>query len=419
MAVDGDVFVVETARAAHRARAVVMATGYNRVPNPDRPPGAERFQGQLLHAASYRNAEPFAGKNVLVVGAGNTGAEIALELAERGAKPTLAVRTPVNVVPRDFLGLPTQVTSIRMSRAPIALGDNLGRLISRLVFGNLARFGLARPELGPLSAIKLRRRIPLIDIGTIAAIKDGRISVKPAVDHFTPQGAAFADSSESEFQAIVLATGYGPGLAEVVDVPGVLAEDGIRATGGPAARAPTCSSSASGTWRPACYARSASRRRQWPRRLLALPDRPKVACGGMIGTWCGRCSSGRCLRRRRRGTSRQRGRRRGGRTYAGGAAPRAAHPGDPQLRLGGGLSHSGSTPVGSARSPWLPPRQAWRPSTLSISTAASISVSVAAACGSAAATSGACAFRCSGTSASRATWRACTPRSISGSSATR
>ena len=87
-----DGFVVETARAVHRARAVVMATGYNRVPNPDRPPGAERYQGQLLHAASYRNAEPFVGKNVLVVGAGNTGAEIALELAERGAKPTLAVR---------------------------------------------------------------------------------------------------------------------------------------------------------------------------------------------------------------------------------------------------------------------------------------------------------------------------------------
>ena len=226
VSVAGGGFVVETARAVHRARAVVMATGYNRVPNPDRPRGAEQYQGQLLHAASYRNAEPFVGKNVLVVGAGNTGAEIALELAERGAKPTLAVRNPVNVVPREFLGLPTQVTSIRMRRAPIALGDSLGRLISRLVFGNLARFGLGRPDLGPLSAIKLRRRIPLIDIGTIAAIKDGRIAVKPAVDQLTPQGATFADSSAGEYHAIVLATGYGPALAEIVDVPGVLAADG-------------------------------------------------------------------------------------------------------------------------------------------------------------------------------------------------
>jgi hypothetical protein len=205
---------------------VVVATGYNRVPNPDRPPGAEEFRGQLLHAASYRNAAPFVGQSVLVVGAGNTGAEIALELAERGAKPTLAVRAPVNVVPRDFLGMPTQATSIRMRHAPIALGDRLGRLISRLAFGDLRRLGLGRPELGPLSAIKLRRRIPLIDIGTIAAIKDGSIAVKPGVDRFTPQGAIFADSSAGEFHAIVLATGYRPALADFIDVPGVLAEDG-------------------------------------------------------------------------------------------------------------------------------------------------------------------------------------------------
>ncbi len=226
VSVRDDVFIVETARAVHRARAVVMATGYNRVPNPDRPPGAEQFRGQLLHAASYRNAEPFAGQSVLVIGAGNTGAEIALELALRGAKPTLAVRAPVNIVPRDFLGMPTQVTSIRMRHAPLALGDSLGRLISRLVFGNLARFGLGRPALGPLSAIKLRRRIPLIDIGTIAAIKDGRIAVKPGVDHFTAQGVTFADSSAGAFDSIVLATGYRPALAELIDVPGVLAEDG-------------------------------------------------------------------------------------------------------------------------------------------------------------------------------------------------
>jgi cation diffusion facilitator CzcD-associated flavoprotein CzcO len=226
VSVAGGTFVVETARASHRARAVVMATGYNRIPNPERPPGAERFQGQVLHAADYRNAEPFVGKSVLVVGVGNTGAEIALELAERGARPTLAVRAPINVVPRDFLGIPTQVTSIRMRHAPIAIGDTLGRLMSRLAFGDLTRFGLGRPQLGPLSAIKLRRRIPLIDIGTIAAIKDGRIAVKPAVDHFTPQGAAFTDSSEGAFQAIVLATGYVPALVEIVDVPGVLAADG-------------------------------------------------------------------------------------------------------------------------------------------------------------------------------------------------
>lgn len=219
-------FEVESVRARYQARAVVVATGYNRVPNPERLPEQERFRGTLLHSTGYRNGDAFAGQRVLVVGAGNTGAEIALDLAERGAQPTLAVRTPVNVVPRDFLGMPTQVTSIRMRKLPLKLGDGIGRLVSRLAFGNLARHGLGRPELGPLSAIKLRRRIPLIDVGTIAAIKRGAIMVKPAVQRFTEAGAVFADGSTGDFEAAVLATGFRPALEEMVDVPGVLDAEG-------------------------------------------------------------------------------------------------------------------------------------------------------------------------------------------------
>jgi len=220
-------FVVESARAAYRARAVVLATGSNRVPNPERLPDQERFRGTIVHAAAYRNADRFAGQRVLVVGAGNTGAEIALDLAEHGAKPTLALRTPVNVVPRDFLGMPTQLTSIRMRWAPLKIADAIGRMVSRLAFGDLRRHGFARSPLGPLSAIKLRRRIPLIDVGTIAAIKRGEIAVKPAVERFTDGGAAFADGSTAPFDAAVLATGYRPGLEEVVAIPNVLDPDGF------------------------------------------------------------------------------------------------------------------------------------------------------------------------------------------------
>jgi cation diffusion facilitator CzcD-associated flavoprotein CzcO len=223
---DSGALVVESARAIYRARAVIVAAGTNRAPNPERLPEQERFRGTLLHAASYRNAEPFVGRRVLVVGAGNTGAEIALDLAERGAAPTLAMRTPVNVVPRDFLGAPTQVTSICMRKAPLALADGVGRLVSRLAFGNLRRWGFARPEEGPLTAIARRRRIPLIDVGTIAAVKRGAIDVKPAVARFSETGAFFSDGSAADFDAAVLATGYRPALADLIDVPGVLDAEG-------------------------------------------------------------------------------------------------------------------------------------------------------------------------------------------------
>ena len=223
----GDVgFLVETSKATYRARAVVVASGYSRQPNPERLPEQERFRGKLLHSTSYRNGEAFAGQAVLVVGAGNTGAEIALDLAERGAKPTLAVRAPVNVVPRELLGMPIQRTSIRMQSLPLKLADGIGRLAGRLAFGNLARLGFPRPALGPISSIRLRQRIPLIDVGTIAAIKKGTIAVKPGVSRFTETGAVFADGSDAPFDAAVLATGFRAALAEFVAVPGVLAEDG-------------------------------------------------------------------------------------------------------------------------------------------------------------------------------------------------
>jgi cation diffusion facilitator CzcD-associated flavoprotein CzcO len=221
-----DGFVVESARGVYRARAVVVATGANRVPNPDRLPGEETFLGTRLHSASYRNGAPFAGRRVLVVGAGNTGAEIALDLAERGGLPTLALRTPVNVVPRDFLGMPLQVTSLRFGKAPLAVRDGLGRLVSRLAFGDLRRWGFPRPELGPILAIAQRRRIPLIDVGTVAAVKRGAIAVKPAVARLTETGAVFSDGSAADFDAAVLATGYRPALAELVETPGALDAEG-------------------------------------------------------------------------------------------------------------------------------------------------------------------------------------------------
>ena len=224
-ATDGG-FVVESARAIYRARAVVVATGYNRVPNPDRLPEQERFRGPVVHSSRYRNGDAFAGQRVLVVGAGNTGAELALDLAERGAKPILAVRGPVNVLPRDLLGMPIQLTSIRMRNAPLKLADGIGRLASRLAFGKLTPLGFPRPAMGPISTIKLRQRIPLIDVGTIAAIKRGEIAVKPGVARLTETGAVFADGSAAEVDVIVLATGFRAALEQLVAVPDVLDDSG-------------------------------------------------------------------------------------------------------------------------------------------------------------------------------------------------
>src|SRR5207302_4447894 len=108
--------------------------------------GREGFTGELAHSAAYRNPDRFRGRDVLVVGAGNSGAEIAVDLAEGGAaRVRVAVRTPPQINRRDSLGIPAQVLGIAVGRLPDAAVDPLSRLMRRLAIPDLEPFGLARP----------------------------------------------------------------------------------------------------------------------------------------------------------------------------------------------------------------------------------------------------------------------------------
>jgi cation diffusion facilitator CzcD-associated flavoprotein CzcO len=204
----------ETDAASYVATDVVIATGYNRVPVTPAWPGQDLFHGTIRHSASYREGEPFRGRNVLVVGIGNTGAEIALDLAEHGAQPTISVRSPVVVVPRDYRGRSTQETGLWLLRLrlPVAIRDWLGRAISRRAFGDLEPWGLKRADYGPVVLIERFGRLPVVDIGTIAAIKAGRIAIAPDIARFTSDGVVFVNGLERPFDDVILATGYRPGL---------------------------------------------------------------------------------------------------------------------------------------------------------------------------------------------------------------
>lgn len=219
---------VLTADNRYRASNVVIATGYARRPHRPTWPGIEAYGGDILHSSQYRNGAPFSGQRVLVVGCGNSGAEIALDLAEHGARPALAVRGPVHVVPRELLGLPILTWSIVLSRLPLPVADILSAPLIRLSVGDLSAYGLRKPPYGPLTQIAQRRRIPMIDVGTVAAIKEGRIAVCPGVERFAEEGVLFADGQTADFDAVILATGYRPALAEFLeDAEKVTDADGV------------------------------------------------------------------------------------------------------------------------------------------------------------------------------------------------
>jgi putative flavoprotein involved in K+ transport len=221
----GDGWYVGTDASEWRARVVIVATGtYNRRVLPSWP-GMDSFSGRIVHSDEYRSGREFAGKRALVVGIGNSGAEIAADLAEQGAQfVAIAVRTPPPIMPRDLFGfVPVQLLGLAFTPVPAPrLLDRAGAVVRRIGIGDLRKYGLGKAEWGPFTA----RRPPVIDVGFLRELKAGRVHVRPSVERFTPAGVVFADGKEEEFDVLVAATGFESGLREFLTVPEVLGEDG-------------------------------------------------------------------------------------------------------------------------------------------------------------------------------------------------
>ncbi len=214
---------VETDRGTWQSQVVVLATGQYRVPRMPSWPGRDSFAGQLIHSVDYRNGRSWSGKRALVIGVGNSGAEIATDLAEAGASfVAISIRTPPFLTRRETYGLPVQLLSFPMSLLPPPAADKLARGVMRLAFGDMSRHGIMSPGYAPYQD----RRVPLIDVGFAAAVKQGRVAVRPDVVSFTPTGATFSNGQEEAFDLVIAATGFSSGLEKLLPVPNLLAEDG-------------------------------------------------------------------------------------------------------------------------------------------------------------------------------------------------
>jgi putative flavoprotein involved in K+ transport len=189
--------VLTAAGGEYRARTLIAATGSFSKPHRPRFPNQGAFRGRILHAAEYRNAEPFRGKCVVVVGAGNSAVQIAHELAGV-AETTVATRSPLRFEPQTILG--------------------------RDVHFWLSVSGLDRLPLGRLFDVSEPGGV--VDDGTyFAAVRSGRPNRRPMFSRFTEGGVVWDDGEEEAVDAVVLATGYRPNL-DYLRPLGVLREDG-------------------------------------------------------------------------------------------------------------------------------------------------------------------------------------------------
>jgi putative flavoprotein involved in K+ transport len=209
------------------AQQVVVATGYNHTPFVPDWPGRDGFDGELFHAGLYRNGRPYAGRDVLVVGAGNTGAEIAVDLVEHGARGVrLAFRTPPHILRRELGGIPAQVTGILMRRLPARVADELAEPVRRRTVPDLTDRGLPDPGKGVYTRAK-RGEVPILDVGLIEAVRDGRVEPVPQVTGFDGSRVLLAGDRSIEPDVVIAATGYKRGLESLVGRLDLLNPNGL------------------------------------------------------------------------------------------------------------------------------------------------------------------------------------------------
>jgi putative flavoprotein involved in K+ transport len=218
------------------APGVIVATGKDHTPVVPDWPGAGHFRGELLHAAEYRNPQAIRGRDVLVVGAGNSGSEIALDLVEGGARSVrLSVRTPPNISARTVAGVPTDVFTPVLRRLPVPVVDRAAWLVQRRRFGDLSPYGLPRAPEGPYARLRRRGTIPTIDGGEfVGAIRSGAIRVVAGVERLEPGAVVLAGGERVVVDTLIAATGYAAALEPLVGHLRVLDRRGRPTHHGPA-----------------------------------------------------------------------------------------------------------------------------------------------------------------------------------------
>jgi indole-3-pyruvate monooxygenase len=211
-------WITRTNNGSYRSNYIIMATGPFSKPKPIEIPGLRSFPGKALHSYGYTTGADFKGQSVLVIGFGNSACEIAIDLFEQGAIPSMAVRSPVNVVPRDVLGIPILDLSILLSPLPPRVADAISAPLMKLLIGDIRPLGLKKMPYGPLEMIHRDARAPVLDIGAIRHIRDGHIRIFDDIGHIGGRTVYFKDGAQAGFDAIVAAIGYYRDYAEIVQV---------------------------------------------------------------------------------------------------------------------------------------------------------------------------------------------------------
>ena len=180
--------------------AVVAATGF--AWHPRMPAFAGAFTGELIHSSQYRAVSQLSGKRVLVIGAGNSGVDIACDAAHSAERAILSMRRGYHFIPKYILGKPADIFAKSGEMLPTKLRQLFFAVLLRLLNGDVTKYGLARPDHLPLSSH------PIINSSALLHMAQGDLVPKPDVERFEGSDAVFRDGTRETIDLVIAATGY-------------------------------------------------------------------------------------------------------------------------------------------------------------------------------------------------------------------
>jgi hypothetical protein len=204
----GEFWITETNKGVFRCSCLIMATGAYGRPRRIDLAGVGSFPGRVLHSCEYKTGVDLCGQRVLVVGFGNSACEIAIDLYEQGARPAMAVRSPVNIIPRDVWGVPVLELSLLLNRLSPRVADAISAPLMNWLIGDISRLGLKKKSYGPLEQIRQEGKAPVLDIGTLSHIREGHIQIYAGIDRIEDRAVHFTDGRMADFDVLIAAIGY-------------------------------------------------------------------------------------------------------------------------------------------------------------------------------------------------------------------
>lgn len=195
-----------TGSAARRLRysAVVIANGHNWDPSIPDYPGQQAFHGEIIHSSSYHDLSQLRDRKVLVVGAGNSGCDIASEAAVAASRAWQSTRRGYWYTPKYLFGRPSDQVRQRLSWLPSKIRNRVTESVIKRAVGDPRRFGLQAPQ------HRFAQSHPIVNSHVMHHIGHGAIEPKPDIERFDGRRVVFTDESVVEPDLVIMATGYRP-----------------------------------------------------------------------------------------------------------------------------------------------------------------------------------------------------------------